>query len=146
MPGTPAQVREATLADRWVDAGMLRLDLPELEPKHASEARSPHGPLESTRQFALFVWIVLAVTSVVAVATGTGHSASIGKEIEMIADAVKSDTALPPERSRSAGSAAVLLKLRHQLFPTRGAPGGGRRALPLFLFLLPQTLPFHLPP
>lgn len=66
LPQTP--VREATLADRWVDAGMLRLDLP--EPKRASETPSPPGPLERTRQFALFVWIVLAVTSVVAVATG----------------------------------------------------------------------------
>ena len=71
-PRTPvqAQMREVTLADRWVDAGMLRLDLPEIEPKRAAETTSPPGPLESTRQFALFVWIVLAVTSVVAVATG----------------------------------------------------------------------------
>ncbi|HZR76100.1 hypothetical protein [Bradyrhizobium sp.] len=64
------QIREATLADRWVDAGMLRLDLPETDPKRPSETPSPPGPLESTRQLALFVWIVLAVTSVVAVATG----------------------------------------------------------------------------
>lgn len=71
-PQRPVQVqmREATLADRWADAGMLRLDPPEIEPKRASETPSQPAPLESTRQFALFVWIVLAVTSVVAVATG----------------------------------------------------------------------------
>src|SRR5579872_1621825 len=43
----PVQIREATLADRWVDAGMLRLDLPETDPKRASETPSPPGPLES---------------------------------------------------------------------------------------------------
>ena len=71
-PQTPVQVqmREATLADRWGDAGILRLDPPEIEPKHTSKTPSPPGPLESTGQFALFIWILLAVTSVVAVATG----------------------------------------------------------------------------
>jgi hypothetical protein len=78
LPQPQVQMREATLADRWVDAGMLRLDLPEIEPKRASETPSPPGPLESTRQFALFVWIVLAVTSVVAVATG-GRPGSVAR-------------------------------------------------------------------
>jgi CubicO group peptidase (beta-lactamase class C family) len=40
---------------------------------------------------------VMPTLDVVAVATGTGHSASIGKEIEMIADAVKSGIPLPPD-------------------------------------------------
>jgi hypothetical protein len=39
---------------------------------------------------------VMPELDIVVVATGTGHSASIGKEIEMIANAVKSDTPLPP--------------------------------------------------
>jgi CubicO group peptidase (beta-lactamase class C family) len=39
---------------------------------------------------------VIPALDIVAVATGTGHSATIGKEIEMIADAVKSDAPLPP--------------------------------------------------
>jgi CubicO group peptidase (beta-lactamase class C family) len=40
---------------------------------------------------------VMPALDIVAVTTGTGHSASIGKEIEMIADAVKSDTPLAPD-------------------------------------------------
>jgi hypothetical protein len=40
---------------------------------------------------------VIPALDIVAVATGTGHSATIGKEIEMIADAVKSDAPLPPD-------------------------------------------------
>jgi CubicO group peptidase (beta-lactamase class C family) len=40
---------------------------------------------------------VMPALDIVAVATGTGHSASLGKEIEMIADAVKSDMPLPPD-------------------------------------------------
>ena len=40
---------------------------------------------------------VMPALDIVAVATGTGHSASISKEIEMIADAVKSDAPLPPD-------------------------------------------------
>jgi CubicO group peptidase (beta-lactamase class C family) len=40
---------------------------------------------------------VMPALDIVAVATGTGHSASSGKEIEMIADAVKSDAPLPPD-------------------------------------------------
>ena len=41
---------------------------------------------------------VMPALDVVAVATGTGHSASIGKEIELIAHAVKSDTPAPAGR------------------------------------------------
>jgi CubicO group peptidase (beta-lactamase class C family) len=40
---------------------------------------------------------VIPGLDIVAAATGTGHSATIGKEIEMIADAVKSDAPLPPD-------------------------------------------------
>jgi CubicO group peptidase (beta-lactamase class C family) len=40
---------------------------------------------------------VMPALDIVAVTTGTGHSASIGKEIEMIANAVKSDNPLPPD-------------------------------------------------
>jgi hypothetical protein len=66
---TLAPMREATLSDRWVDVDMLRLDLSELEPKRISEPPSPPGPFESAKQFALFVALVLAVASVVEVAT-----------------------------------------------------------------------------
>jgi CubicO group peptidase (beta-lactamase class C family) len=52
---------------------------------------------------------VMPTLDVVAVATGTGHSASIGKEIEMIADAVKSDTALPPD---AAGQARLASRIQ----------------------------------
>lgn len=66
---TPVPVLEAKLADRWVDADMLRLEPGELEPTRISEPPSPGGPFESTKQFALFVALVLAVGSVVEVAT-----------------------------------------------------------------------------
>jgi hypothetical protein len=68
-PETPAPVLEATLADRWGQMDMLRPEQGQLEPKCVSQPPMSPGPLESTRQFALFVWIVLAVTSVVEVAS-----------------------------------------------------------------------------
>jgi CubicO group peptidase (beta-lactamase class C family) len=52
---------------------------------------------------------VMPALDVVAVATGTGHSASIGKEIELIAHAVKSDTPLPPD---AAGQSRLASRIR----------------------------------
>jgi hypothetical protein len=60
----PVPVPEATLAEGWLDVDMLRL-----EPKHVSESPSSPGPFEGAKQFALFVALVLAVASVVEVAT-----------------------------------------------------------------------------
>jgi hypothetical protein len=65
----PVAMQEATLADRWRDANMIQLEQP-LEPKCTSEPASPAAPVDSARQFALFVWIVLAIASVVEVTTG----------------------------------------------------------------------------
>ncbi|SHN82720.1 hypothetical protein SAMN05444170_5220 [Bradyrhizobium erythrophlei] len=70
VPDTPVPVGEITMADRWDDVGRLRLEPRELEPKPVSQPPSQSGPFESTGQFALFIWIVLAITSVVEVATG----------------------------------------------------------------------------
>jgi hypothetical protein len=67
---SPESVPETTLADRWSEARMLQLDPSRLESKCVPESPSPPGPFESTGQFALFVWIVLAISSVVEVATG----------------------------------------------------------------------------
>ncbi|HET7887170.1 MAG TPA: hypothetical protein VFL62_13160 [Bradyrhizobium sp.] len=69
-PATPVPVGEATLADRFGEVGMLRLELDQLGPKPVSRRPPQSEPFENARQFALFVWIVLAVTSVVEVATG----------------------------------------------------------------------------
>lgn len=66
---TAAPVREAKLADRWVDMNMLRFEPGELGPEHVSEPPSPPGPFESAKQFALLVALILAVGSVVEVAT-----------------------------------------------------------------------------
>jgi hypothetical protein len=69
VPQTPLPVQEVSLADRWGDADTLRLELGELEPMRVLEP-SPPGALESAKQFALFVSLVLAVASVVDVASG----------------------------------------------------------------------------
>ncbi len=66
---TSVPVREAKLADRWVEIDMPRFEPGELETTHVSEPRSPAGPFEGARQFALLVALVLAVGSVVEVAT-----------------------------------------------------------------------------
>lgn len=65
----PAPVQEVALADRWADVDVLRIDPDEFEPRLVSEPPSPGGPFERIRQFALFVALVLAVGSVVEVAT-----------------------------------------------------------------------------
>ena len=71
VPDTPpAPMREATLADRWSEADAPRFEPHRPGPKCVPERSSPPGPFESTGQFALFVWIVLAIASVVEVATG----------------------------------------------------------------------------
>ena len=66
---TPVPVREATLAGRWVDVDVLRLELSELQPKRISAPPLRPGPSESAKQFGLFVALVLAVASVVEIAT-----------------------------------------------------------------------------
>jgi hypothetical protein len=66
---TPAPT-PVTLADRWRDANMLQLESLPLESKCVPETAPPHAPFESTGQLALFAWIVLAIVSVVEVATG----------------------------------------------------------------------------
>ena len=66
---TAAPVLEAKLADRWVDMNMLRFEPGELEPEHVSVPPPSPGPFESARQFALLVALILAVGSVVEVAT-----------------------------------------------------------------------------
>jgi hypothetical protein len=74
-PKTPAPVQETTMmretppADRGGDTDVLALAL-RLEPKRVSESSSPPGPFASAQQFALFVALVLAITSVIEVATG----------------------------------------------------------------------------
>jgi hypothetical protein len=70
VPEAPAPVRGTEPEDRWGDTDMPALELRRLEPKRVSEPPSPPGPIASARQFALFVALVLAVTSVVEVATG----------------------------------------------------------------------------
>jgi len=66
----PVPMGKTTLADRWGDVDVLRLEPPQFEPKCVPERSSPPGPFESAGQFALFVWIVLAIASVVEIATG----------------------------------------------------------------------------
>lgn len=66
---TPVPVREAKLADRWVDMEVLRLEPGEAEPAHLFEPPTPNGRFESAKQFALFLALILAVASVVEVAT-----------------------------------------------------------------------------
>jgi len=73
VPETPAPVRETTPADHWSDADAPGIEL-RLEPKPVSEPSSPAGPIASARQFALFVALVLAITSVIEVATGSHAS------------------------------------------------------------------------
>lgn len=65
----PVPVREIAPAERWADADMLRFELDEPEPARVSEPPLPPGRFESGKQFALFVALVLAVASVVEVAT-----------------------------------------------------------------------------
>lgn len=75
VPDTPpAPLREVTLADRWSDIDAPRLEPARPGPKCMPEPSSPPGPFESAGQFALFVWIVLAIASVVEVATGRRRS------------------------------------------------------------------------
>ncbi len=73
VPETPAPMRETPPVDRWGDTNVPGLEL-RLEPKRASEPPSPPGPFASAQQFALFVALVLAVTSVIEVATGSHAS------------------------------------------------------------------------
>jgi len=89
-PDTLVQVQEVSLADRWGEADTLRLELGEFEPMRVLEPPSPPGALESARQFALFVSLVLAVSSVVDVASG---------------GAIKPARARGPGRANVAGSA-----------------------------------------
>jgi len=70
MPEAPLPVREVPLADRWDDVDTLRLELGEFEPMRVLEPPSPPGAMESAKQFALFLSLVLAVASVVDVASG----------------------------------------------------------------------------
>lgn len=73
VPETPAPMQETPPVDRWGDTNVPGLEL-RLEPKRASEPPSPPGPFASAQQFALFVALVLAVTSVIEVATGSHAS------------------------------------------------------------------------
>ena len=66
---TPVWVQEATLTEPWADTDVLRLDPSDPEPNHISDRPSSPRRFESARQFALLVALVLAVTSVVEVAT-----------------------------------------------------------------------------
>jgi hypothetical protein len=69
VPETSPPVREVSLADRWGDADTLRLELGEFEPMRVLLPSSPDA-WESAKQFALFISLVLAVASVVDVASG----------------------------------------------------------------------------
>ncbi|MGA8902735.1 hypothetical protein [Bradyrhizobium sp.] len=113
LPETPVPMPMATLADRWVDGGMLRLELPQLEPERVSQAPSPPGRFESTRQFALFVWIVLAIVSVVAVATG-GHTSRAARP------------RWPDRKAHVASAEAKALSGPFRPGPISGAPPGPR--------------------
>jgi hypothetical protein len=73
-PKTPAPVWETTLAGLWDDTDTLGLELPQSGPINVSEPPSPPSRFESARQFALFVALVLAITSVIEVATGSHAS------------------------------------------------------------------------
>lgn len=69
VPETPQPV-QVSLTDSWGDTDTLRLGLGELEPMRVLEPPPPPSALESAKQFALFVSLVLAVASVVDVASG----------------------------------------------------------------------------
>ena len=70
---TPASVQAATLPNRWddreSDPDTAQLELASFEPERVSEPPLPE-PLASASQFALFISLVLAIASVVEVATG----------------------------------------------------------------------------
>lgn len=69
VPETPVPVQEVSLVDHWGDADTLRFEPGEPEPMRVLEPSRP-DVLESAKQFALFVSLVLAVASVVDVASG----------------------------------------------------------------------------
>ena len=79
VPETPAPVRETTPAGRWSELDLPEFELRRLEPTHVSEPPSPPGPFASARQFALFVALVLAIASVVEVATGSHVSSKASR-------------------------------------------------------------------
>jgi hypothetical protein len=79
VPEAPAPVQGTTPEDRGSDVDVPGLESRRLEPKRVSEPPSPPGPVASARQFALFVALVLAVTSVVEVATGSRASSQASR-------------------------------------------------------------------
>jgi hypothetical protein len=66
MPDAVMAAREPMLMDRWPDENLLWIELRDLEPEPAPQAK----PIVAAPQAALLVSLVLATLSVVTVATG----------------------------------------------------------------------------
>ena len=67
---TSAPAQTVTQPDRWADLDSLQLELTPLEPERVLEAPQHPEPFASISQFALFISLILAIASVVEVATG----------------------------------------------------------------------------